>query len=501
MTLVEMIGTTWEKLLNQPFTNYILAEDQDVYYLKRRHTPAVTTSWDMRLLRANGAMLWVLAVLRPLPDGACRLTLTDITDRKTSEIIMTASLKLSEYAVSHSLDELLTQVVDEAEAITASTIGFFHFLEPDQVTLTLQTWSNNTLKTICTAEGKGQHYPVDKAGVWVECVHSGKPVIHNSYATLPGRKGLPQGHAPIERELVVPIFRGNLIVAIVGVGNKPTDYGAWDVNAVSNLISFTWDIVSNKLREVALEQANAVLEKRVVERTAALEQAHEEMKKVSFELVWAEEKERERIAAELHDRVGQSLLLAKMKLDGVPDMVGADACHRASEVAAALLETSIHDIRSLTFRMRPPILDTAGIETTLEWLCSSISEDYDLKVDFSSDGQFRELSAEVRYSLHQSVRELLLDVAKHGQTGPATLHIKSVGSSLEIEIIDNGVGFKKGSSRKDMHPGGYGLYNVQQRIERLHGSMNIESAPGKGTVVMITVPLARGGDEGSIYAD
>jgi len=504
MTFVDMIGTTREALLNQPFTHYILPEDQDIYYLKRRQTPAVdlTESWDIRMLRANGSMFWVQVLLRPLADSSCRLTLTDITDRKTSEITMTASLKLSEYALSHSLDELLTQVVDEAEVITSSTIGFFHFLESDQETLTLQAWSKNTLKTICMAEGKGQHYPVDKAGVWVECVHTGKPVIHNCYATLPGRKGLPRGHAPIERELVVPIFRGNLIVAIVGVGNKPTDYGAWDVKAVSNLINFTWDIVSNKLREVALEQANAALEKRVEERTAALEQAHEEMKKVSFELIWAEEKERERIAAELHDRVGQSLLLAKMKLDAALDTVAADACRDAVEAAALPLETSIHDIRSLTFRMRPPILDTAGIVTTLEWLCSSISDDYDLKVDFSSDGQFGDLSAEVRYSLYQAVRELLLNVAKHAQTGTAQLHVKSVGSSLEIEIIDNGVGFnKKASSPKHMQNGGYGLYNVQQRIERLHGSMIIESAPGKGTVVKITVPLASAGDEGSTHAD
>jgi len=502
MTFAEMIGTTRETLLNQSFSHYILPEDQDIFYLKRRQRlPAgETESWDMRMLRADGSVYWAHLVMYCMLHGACRITLTDITGRKTSETIMAASLKLSEYAVSHSFDELLTQVVDEVEAITASTVGFFHFLESDQVTLTLQAWSTNTLNTICTAEGKGEHYPVDKAGVWVECVRTGKPVIHNSYATLPGRKGLPQGHAPIERELVVPIFRGNLIVAIVGVGNKPTEYDDRDVDIVSTLINFTWDIVNNKLKEVALEEANVALEKRVMERTSALEQAHEQMKKVSFELVWAEEKERERIAAELHDRVGQSLLLAKMKLDALLETVATAVCRDAVEAAATLLESSIHDIRSLTFRMRPPILDTAGIETTLEWLCSSISDDYDLKVDFNSDGRHRNLSAEVRYSLYQAVRELLLNVAKHAQTTTAQLRVKSAGSNFEIEIIDNGVGFNRtGSSLKHMRNGGYGLYNVQQRIERLDGSMAIESAPGKGTKVTITVPLTAAGEQGAIH--
>jgi len=502
MTYAELVGTTREKLLNQSFSHYILPEDQDIFYLRRRQrlTAGETDYWDMRMLRADGSMYWAHLVMYCMPYGACRITLTDITGRKTNETIMAASLKLSEYALSHSLDELLTKVVDEAEAITASRIGFFHFLEPDQVTLTLQAWSKNTLNTICMAEGKGQHYSVDKAGVWVDCVRAGKPVIHNSYATLPGRKGLPRGHAPIERELVVPIFRGKLIVAIVGVGNKRSDYDDHDIDAVSKLVNFTWDIVSNKLKEVALEQANAALEQRVAERTSALEQAHEQMKKVSFELVWAEEKERERIAAGLHDQVGQSLLLAKMKLDALLETVATAACCDTVEAAVLLLEASIHDIRSLTFRMRPPILDTAGIETTLEWLCSSISDDYGLKVDFSSDGQHRNLSAEIRYSLYQAVRELLLNVAKHAQTATAHLRVKSADSTFEIEIIDNGVGFNMTeSSQQHMFNGSYGLYNVQQRVERLDGSMTIESAPGKGTVVMITVPLTGAGDAGAIH--
>jgi len=125
LTFVDMIGTTREAMLNLPFTSHILPEDQDIYYLKRRQPDAdvVGQPWDMRMFRADGSIFWAQFLLVPLPYGACRLTLNDITERKINEEIMAASLRLSEYGVSHSLDELLTKVVDEAEAITSSTIG------------------------------------------------------------------------------------------------------------------------------------------------------------------------------------------------------------------------------------------------------------------------------------------------------------------------------------------------------------------------------------------
>ena len=172
-----------------------------------------------------------------------------IAERKRAENIMHARLRLLKFAESHSLEEFTQATLDESEALTASTIGFYHLVEADQRTLSLQTWSTNTLQHMCTAEGKGQHYEVAKAGVWVDCVHQRRPVIHNDYDALPHRKGMPPGHAPVVRELVVPIFRANKIVAIIGVGNKPSDYDEWDVEAVSLLGDLSWDITERKRAE------------------------------------------------------------------------------------------------------------------------------------------------------------------------------------------------------------------------------------------------------------
>ena len=183
----------------------------------------------------------------------------DITERKRAENIMQARLRLLEFANSHSMDELLTATLDEIEALTGSTIGFYHFLESDQRTLSLRNWSTNTLRTMCTAVGKGSHYDIAQAGVWADCVYERHPVIHNDYASLPHRKGMPEGHAPVVREVVVPIFRGNHIRAIIGVGNKSTDYGESDMEIVSQLGDLSWDIVERREAEEALRESQQML--------------------------------------------------------------------------------------------------------------------------------------------------------------------------------------------------------------------------------------------------
>ena len=124
-----------------------------------------------------------------------------------------------------------------------SPIGFYHFVDADQKTLFLQQWSTRTLKEFCRAVGEGRHYGVDQAGVWADALRQGKPVVHNDYASLPDKKGMPEGHAEVVRELVVPVMRKGKVVAILGVGNKPTEYTEKDVEAVAYLADVTWHLV------------------------------------------------------------------------------------------------------------------------------------------------------------------------------------------------------------------------------------------------------------------
>jgi PAS domain S-box-containing protein len=165
----------------------------------------------------------------------------DITEHKRATTLLSARAELADIATRGKLDDLLQSALDKAEMLTGSCIGFFHFVEADQQNLSLQTWSTNTLRNMCTAEGKGRHYPVSEAGVWVDCLRERKPVIHNDYASLKNKKGLPPGHAPVVREAVVPIVRNDCVVCIMGVGNKSSNYTAEDVRLLEDIASIVAD--------------------------------------------------------------------------------------------------------------------------------------------------------------------------------------------------------------------------------------------------------------------
>jgi PAS domain S-box-containing protein len=208
----------------------------------------------------KGGRLWLETSAVPFYDDQQKIVALlgitrNITEQKKAAAVLNARIRLNEIAASASLDEMLQAALDQAETLTGSTIGFFHFLEKDQVTLKLQAWSTNTLANMCTAEGKGQHYPVDAAGVWVDCVREGKPVIHNDYAALAHKKGLPAGHAPIIRELLVPVIRDNRIDAVIGVGNKPADYTEYDVELLKQFAASACDIALRKKAEDALKES------------------------------------------------------------------------------------------------------------------------------------------------------------------------------------------------------------------------------------------------------
>ncbi len=184
----------------------------------------------------------------------------DITKRKLEENVKAVQLRLIDYARNHSSNELLQKFLDEAEKLTRSRIGFYHFLKEDQETITFQAWSTNTLKITNTAEGKDLCYTLSQAGVWGDCVTRKKPVIHNDCSSRTYKKGMSKGRAEVIRELVVPVFRGDKTVAVLGVGNKKSDYNQQDVEIIQKLAGLAWETVVRKQAEEAmLEEKDRVV--------------------------------------------------------------------------------------------------------------------------------------------------------------------------------------------------------------------------------------------------
>ncbi|MGA3115131.1 MAG: PAS domain S-box protein [Syntrophobacteraceae bacterium] len=181
----------------------------------------------------------------------------EITARKRAEELIRIRLGLLEFAASHSLEDLLQKTLDEVGALTKSPIGFYHFVESDGKTLSLQALSTQTTQEFFKAGGNGLHCSMDRAGVWADCVHERRPVLHNDHSALPHRKGMPAGHASVIRELVVPIVRTGKVVAMLGIGNKPTDYDDKDIEIVSYLADVAWEITERKQGEQALWESES----------------------------------------------------------------------------------------------------------------------------------------------------------------------------------------------------------------------------------------------------
>jgi diguanylate cyclase (GGDEF)-like protein/PAS domain S-box-containing protein len=200
----------------------------------------------------------------------------DITDLHQAEQLLSlearraeALLALPTAADKFNEQEFLQYGQELAESLTDSKIAFIHFVNDDEQTIELVAWSRRTLEHYCQA-AFDTHYPVAKAGIWADALRQRQPVIFNNYDQYPHKRGLPQGHAVLTRLISVPVIADGKVVMLTGVGNKPTDYTALDVETVQLLANEMWRIAQMKRTFAQLATLNQELEQRVEDRTQAL---------------------------------------------------------------------------------------------------------------------------------------------------------------------------------------------------------------------------------------
>jgi PAS domain S-box-containing protein len=215
-----------------------------------------------------------------------------------------------------------------------------------------------------------------------------------------------------------------------------------------------------------------------------IEAYQEELRSLASELSLAEERERRRISSMLHDNIGQILALAKIKLGSLIDPESHGMIHL--EEVRHLIEQAIKYTRSLTFELSPPILYELGFEAALEWLGEQMQEQHGFVFTFENDNEPKQMDEEIRIFLFTSVRELLVNTGKHAGATCVTVAIRKSGDEVVIEVEDNGVGFSPAGYERGF--GGYGLFSIRERLKHLGGRIEINSSPGKGTSIRLTVP-------------
>ena len=243
----------------------------------------------------------------------------------------------------------------------------------------------------------------------------------------------------------------------------------------------------DRLREFA-----ARLEQLVAERTQELMESQGQLRALATELNLAEQRERKRLAAELHDHLQQMLVLGKLKLgQGLrlprTEPRALDIMKQTDDVLGEALQYT----RTLVAELSPPILHEHGLAAGLVWLGHQMRR-HDVTVTVRVPEIDIALPEDQAVLLFQSVRELLINASKHSQSQEAAIVLERAGGSLRIEVSDRGVGFDVAglaASPSNAQGSKFGLFSIRERMKALGGAFDIRSLPGEGTTAILVLPI------------
>ncbi|PWT74587.1 MAG: hypothetical protein C5B60_06515 [Chloroflexi bacterium] len=263
------------------------------------------------------------------------------------------------------------------------------------------------------------------------------------------------------------------------------------------MVGVNYDITDRKEAQVRVERFAEELERRVTARTAELVQSQDQLRALATELNLAEQRERKRLATELHDHLQQLLVLGKMQIgQGKRFALGVPGCDTVMKKVDDLLSEALTYTRTLVAELSPTVLRDHGLAAGLKWLGEYMHK-YNLAVTVTvQDNGEVKLPEDQAVLIFQSVRELLINSWKHSGTGRASVSLHQRDRELEIKVTDGGKGFDLADTAADRDSvagitSKFGLFSIRERMRALGGSFNIHSEPDKGTCATLTLPLVR----------
>jgi len=216
----------------------------------------------------------------------------------------------------------------------------------------------------------------------------------------------------------------------------------------------------------------------------------EQLRELASKLSLAEQYERRRIATGLHDQVGQTLAMVKIKLGQLAQSNVDDKTKSAVDGIRELLDSAINSTRTLTFDLSSSLLYELGLEKALHQLSENFQEHYGIRFDFAGDDAPKPLGEDECAVLYQASSELMFNIAKHSKANHAAISIQRVQNELEIAIIDDGIGFTNASKSAGFNgSSSFGLLNVSERLRHIDAEFEINSQPGHGTKAVIRAAL------------
>ncbi len=214
------------------------------------------------------------------------------------------------------------------------------------------------------------------------------------------------------------------------------------------------------------------------------------LKALVSQLTVAEERERRRIAADLHDSVGQSLALSRMQISVVQKKIkDLDSLEILNEISETL-KASIQDTRHLVFELSSPLMNEIGLTDAIaDWLEEEIEKRHGIKTELIVKGEKKRLDDDLRALLFRNIRELLTNVVKHAKASQLKVVFEFTEKDLKVMVTDDGIGYDIAEAVEQSYKeNSFGLFSIEERMNDLGGSFEISSEPGKGTTAVLMVP-------------
>lgn len=441
----------------------------------RRHEPF---AFDYRVVRGDGETIWVHVDTRTVFDDQGEFTgywgtVQDITGRKQTEDALYR--RASQLALLNDVGAGIAGVLDLEEVLDSAVRLIHESFDYHHVALFTLDPQGEKLVMRARAGDFAHLFPSDHRlalgeGLVGYAGYGGETRLANDVTVDPLYINRYPEEIPTGSELAVPIKVGEKTIGILDVQSPRLDaFQEDDVTVMETLAD-----------QVAVAMENARLYE--VERDA-----RRRLRDLAGYLQDAREKERKRIAREVHDELGQTLTALKFDLSQLAKQLPQDALalrQRANEMAG-LIDHAIHTVRRVSTELRPGLLDDLGLAAAIEWQAEEFAGRTGVRTNLYLSEDVFSLTSDVVTALFRIFQETLTNVARHAHASQVRVELVADPGQVTLRVRDDGRGI---SEREIMDPQALGLLGMRERARALGGEVTIEGVPGQGTTVTARIP-------------